>query len=54
MKRDQLKELNLTDEQINAVMSLNGQDIEKAKAGMDSFSSKGRFKCRQCPQSKDL
>lgn len=39
MKREQLKELELTDEQINAVMSLNGQDIEKAKAGADTLKA---------------
>lgn len=37
MKRDQLKELSLTDEQINAIMSLYGQDIEKAKAETSSL-----------------
>lgn len=31
MKRDQLKELSLTDEQIEKIMGLNGADIENAK-----------------------
>ena len=31
MKRDFLKELGLTDEQIDSIMSENGKDIEKHK-----------------------
>lgn len=33
MKRDQLKELGLSDDQIKSVMDLNGEDINKAKSG---------------------
>ena len=33
MKRDQLKKLGLSDEQIKSVMDLNGDDINKAKSG---------------------
>lgn len=32
MKRDQLKELGLTDEQIDKIMGWHGADVEKAKA----------------------
>lgn len=31
MKRDDLKNMNLSDEQINQIMTWNGQDIENAK-----------------------
>ena len=35
MKRDFLKNLGLTDEQVNSIMAENGKDIEKHKADLD-------------------
>ena len=32
MKREELKKLNLTDEQIDKVMSLHGADVENSKS----------------------
>lgn len=37
MKRDQLKDLQLTDEQIEQIMKLNGHDIEKAKRSFETL-----------------
>lgn len=45
MNRDELKTLGLTDDQINAVMKQNGQDIENAKqnaGGGDAAAEKAR------------
>lgn len=39
MNRDKLKELGLTDEQINAVMKQNGKDIENAKGEAKEYES---------------
>ncbi|GFZ26622.1 hypothetical protein [Lactobacillus corticis] len=38
MKRDQLKELGLDEDQIRAVMNINGEDINKAKTGNDEIT----------------
>ncbi|CCI85083.1 hypothetical protein FC52_GL000606 [Lactobacillus pasteurii DSM 23907 = CRBIP 24.76] len=37
MKRDQLKDLGLSDDQIKAVMDINGEDINKAKSSNDEM-----------------
>ena len=39
MKRDQLKDLQLTDEQIDQIMKLNGHDIEKAKGSFETLQA---------------
>lgn len=39
MKRDFLKELELTDEQINAIMAENGKDIESFKAKVSTLET---------------
>ena len=39
MKRDQLKDLQLTDEQIEQIMKLNGHDIEKAKGSFETLQA---------------
>jgi len=39
MKREELQTLGLTDEQINAVMKLNGDDINKEKAKYADYSA---------------
>ena len=38
MKREELKKLNLTDEQIDKVMSLHGADVESAKSKMEELN----------------
>ena len=38
MKREELKKLNLTDEQIDKVMSLHGVDVEIAKSKMEELN----------------
>ena len=40
MKRDFLKELGLTDEQIDSIMSENGKDIEKHKREAETYKGK--------------
>ena len=40
MKRDFLKELGLTDEQIDSIMSENGKDIEKHKRDVETYKGK--------------
>ena len=37
MKRNQLKDLGLNEDQIKAVMDLNGKDINNAKSGNDAI-----------------
>lgn len=39
MKRDFLKELGLSDDQINSIMAENGKDIEKAKGDFEKIST---------------
>ena len=39
MKRDQLKDLQLTDEQIEQIMKLNGHYIEKAKGSFETLQA---------------
>ncbi|MST87228.1 phage scaffolding protein [Lactobacillus porci] len=39
MKRDQLKDLQLTDEQIEQIMKLNGHDIEKANGNFETLQA---------------
>lgn len=41
MKREELKELGLSDEQIDKIMSLNGQDIEKHKQTAETAKATG-------------
>ena len=38
MKREELKKLNLNDEQIDKVMSLHGADVESAKSKMEELN----------------
>ena len=38
MKREELKKLNLTDEQIDKVMSLHGADVEDSKSKIDELN----------------
>ena len=38
MKREELKKLNLTDEQIDKVMSLHGADVESTKSKIDELN----------------
>ena len=38
MKREELKKLNLTDEQIDKVMSLHGADVENSKSKIDELN----------------
>ena len=38
MKREELKKLNLTDEQIDKVMSLHGGDVENSKSKIDELN----------------
>lgn len=38
MKREELKKLNLTDEQIDKVMSLHGVDVESTKSKIDELN----------------
>ena len=39
MKRDELKNLGLTDEQIDSVMTMNGKDITREKGNADKWES---------------
>lgn len=39
MKREQLKELGLTDDQINTIMAENGKDINNAKADVEKINA---------------
>ncbi|MDD6407462.1 MAG: phage scaffolding protein [Lactobacillus equicursoris] len=39
MKREQLKDLQLTDKQIEQIMKLNGHDIEKAKGSFETLQA---------------
>ncbi|WP_283679943.1 phage scaffolding protein [Lentilactobacillus sp. Marseille-Q4993] len=55
MKREQLKELELSDEQIEKIMSLNGADIEKAKSGSDTLQQENEsLKTQISERDKDL
>lgn len=55
MKRDNLKELGLTDEQINKVMDLNGSDIEKAKSNFNEITEENKsLKSQMEERNKDL
>ena len=47
MKRNQLKDLGLDEDQIKAVMDLNGEDINNAKSGNDAIVEIGRASCRE-------
>ena len=38
MKREELKKINLTDEQIDKVMSLHGADVENSKSKIDELN----------------
>ena len=38
MKREELKKINLTDEQIDKVMSLHGADVESSKSKIDELN----------------
>ena len=47
MKRKDLKELGLSDEQIDSIMSMNGSDIESHKAQIAELSAKGETTAAQ-------
>lgn len=55
MKRDQLKELGLSDEQIKSVMDLNGEDINKAKSGnAEMVKENESLKSQLAERDKDI
>lgn len=55
MKRDQLKELGLSDEQIQSVMDLNGKDINKTKENLASLTTENEsLKNQISDRDKDL
>ncbi|MGQ5708820.1 phage scaffolding protein [Lactobacillus sp. PSON] len=55
MKRNQLKELGLTDEQINQVMDLNGKDINSVKEEVSTLTTANEnFKSQIAERDKDL
>ena len=55
MKRDQLKDLGLNEDQIKAVMDINGEDINKAKTGNDEISKENEsLKAQLSERDKDL
>lgn len=55
MKRENLKELGLSDDQINTIMDLNGKDIEKAKGNFLEVSEENKALKEQATQHlKDL
>lgn len=55
MKRDQLKEFGLNEDQINKIMDLNGADIEKAKsASAEALTENESLKSQIQKREKDL
>lgn len=55
MKREKLKSLGLNDEQIKAVMDINGVDIEKAKSNVDQLTEENKsLKDQMASRDKDL
>ena len=55
MKRDQLKDLGLDENQIKAVMDLNGEDINNAKSGNDAIVEENNaLKAQITERDKDL
>lgn len=55
MKREKLKSLGLNDEQIKAVMDINGVDIEKAKSNVDQLTEENKsLKEQMASRDKDL
>lgn len=55
MKRNQLKNLGLDEDQIKAVMDLNGEDINNAKSGNDAIVEENNaLKAQIAERDKDL
>ncbi|GAA3626429.1 hypothetical protein GCM10022297_01190 [Lactobacillus hamsteri] len=55
MKRDQLKELGLSEEQIKSVMNLNGEDINKAKSNnAETVKENESLKAQLAERDKDI
>ena len=55
MKREELKKLNLTDEQIDKVMSLHGADVENSKSKMDELNKTNEsLKSQIAERDRDL
>ncbi|NRO27712.1 phage scaffolding protein [Lactobacillus helveticus] len=55
MKRDQLKELGLSEEQIKAVMDLNGEDINKTKSNnAEMVKESESLKAQLAERDKDI
>lgn len=55
MKRNQLKDLGLDEDQIKAVMDLNGEDINNAKSGNDAIVEENNaLKAQIAERDKDL
>ena len=55
MKRNQLKDLGLNEDQIKAVMDLNGEDINNAKSGNDAIVEENNaLKAQIAERDKDL
>ncbi|MDN5583988.1 MAG: phage scaffolding protein [Lactobacillus sp.] len=55
MKRNQLKDLGLDEDQIKAVMDLNGEDINNAKSGNDAIVEESNaLKAQIAERDKDL
>ncbi|GMM13629.1 phage scaffolding protein [Lactobacillus amylovorus subsp. animalium] len=55
MKRNQLKDLGLDEDQIKAVMGLNGEDINNAKSGNDAIVEENNaLKAQIAERDKDL
>lgn len=55
MKRNQLKDLGLDEDQIKAVMDLNGEDINNAKSGNDEIVEENNaLKAQIAERDKDL
>lgn len=55
MKRKQLEELGLQEEQIKKIMDLNGADIEKAKGGSSDLQAENEaLKSQMSERDKDL
>lgn len=55
MKRNQLKDLGLDEDQIKAVMDLNGEDINNAKSGNDAIIEENNaLKAQIAERDKDL
>ena len=49
MKRNQLKDLGLNEDQIKAVMDLNGEDINNPKSGNDPIVEENKALKAQIP-----